>query len=88
MQTEVLSPLMACLNVIVPARRLAASTCQQFAWLHTLLLLPHYFSPPVRAGRQNRNFTPNCICRGVLTVDLIVPKSALPKSVFGRAKDG
>ena len=33
---------------------------------------------------QNRNFNPNCIWRGVLTVVRIVPNSALPRLVFGK----
>ena len=44
--------------------------------------------PAGRRTRQNRNFRPNCIWRGVLTVDRIVPKSGLPNSAFGRLKDG
>jgi len=35
-------------------------------------------------GFQKMNFNPNCICRGVLTVVLILPKSALPRLTFGR----
>lgn len=37
---------------------------------------------------QNRNFNPNCIWRGVLTVVRMVPKSALPRVALGRPYDG
>lgn len=37
---------------------------------------------------QKMNFTPNCICRGVLTVLRIVPKSWLNRLAFGWPYDG
>jgi len=34
------------------------------------------------------SFNPNCIWRGVLTVDRIVPKSLLPRLLFGSPYEG
>jgi hypothetical protein len=42
--------------------------------------------PPLQ--HQYKNFNPNCIWRGMLTVDLIVPKSGLPRLEFGKPYDG